>query len=112
MNFYDKVHEMIRSFKEMGDYKEYINLKNSIKQDSKKSKMLREFKTKQQTHQMEFLNSGKLEEEHKKELENLYSILIHDEDIRKFLEYEMKLDVYLADMQKIIGEGINELLEV
>ena len=88
MNFYDKVHEMIRAFKEMEDYKEYINLKNSIKQDN-----------------------GKLEEEHKKELENLYSILIHDEDIRKFLEYEMKLDVYLADMQKLIGEGINELLE-
>ncbi len=111
MDFYGKVKEMIETFKGMNEYKEYIKLKESIKKDSKKSKMLKEFKDKQKIHQMEFLNNGNLGDEAKKELENLYSILIHEEDIRKFLEYEMKLDVYLSDMQKLIGEGINELLE-
>ena len=111
MNFYDKVNDMISSFKQMEEYKKYIELKEKIKKDEEVSAKLKEFKDKQQTHQLEFINTGNLSEEHKSELENLYSILIQNEDVRKFLEYEMKLDIYLADMQKAIGDGIKEMLE-
>ncbi len=111
MNFYDSVNNMISAFKDMGEYKEYISLKEIIKKDEKSAKMLIDFKEKQKTHQMEFMTTGKLEDAHQKELENLYSLLIQNENIRKFLELEMKLDVYLADMQKNIGEGIKEMLE-
>ena len=111
MNFYDKVNEMIASFKQMDEYKKYIELKEKIKKNQEVSTKLKEFKDKQQSHQLEFINTGKLSDEHKGELENLYSILIQNEDVRKFLEYEMKLDIYLADMQKAIGDGIKEMLE-
>ena len=111
MNFYDAVNNMIRAFKDMEEYKQYIELKKVIKADEKYGKMLVDFKEKQKTHQMEFMTTGKLEEAHEKELENLYSLLIQNENVRKFLELEMKLDVYLADMQKNIGDGIKEMLE-
>ena len=111
MNFYDQIHNMIRAFKEMEEYKQYLELKSKIKADDKYGKMVADFKEKQKSHQFDFINSGKLEENHQKELENMYSLLIQSEDVRKFLELEMKLDVYLADMQKIIGEGIKEMLE-
>ena len=111
MNFYDKIDEMIRAFKQMDEFKEYVRLKEVIKKNTKYCDMLKDFKNKQQIHQMEFINSGKLSEEHQKELENLYSLLIQNNDVRKFLELEMKLDVYLADMQKLIGEGIKDMLE-
>lgn len=111
MNFYDAVNNMIKAFKDMDEYKQYISLKEVIKKDEKYSKMLTDFKDKQKSHQMEFMTTGKLEESHQKELENLYSLVIQNENVRKFLELEMKLDVYLADMQKNIGEGIKEMLE-
>ena len=111
MNFYDKLHEAIAMFKQTPEFSEYIRLKEVIKKNDKYCQMLKDFKQKQQVHQMEFINTGKLSDEAQKELENLYSLLIQNNDVRKFLEYEMKLDVYLADMQKIIGEVINELLE-
>ena len=111
MNFYDKLHETIKEFKQMPEFTEYIRLKEVIKRNEKYCEMLKEFKQKQQAHQMEFINTGKLSDEAQKELENLYSLLIQNNDVRKFLEYEMKLDIYLADMQKIIGEGIKDLLE-
>ena len=47
MNFYDKVHELVRCFKETDEYKTYMNLKEKIKKDEKYSKMLKEFKEKQ-----------------------------------------------------------------
>ncbi len=111
MNFYDKIHELVRAFKEMEEYKSYIDLKNKIKKDEKASEDLKKFKKIQQEAQMDYINTGKMNEETQKDLENTYSILIQKEEVRKFFEAEIKLDVILADMQKIIAEGIKEMID-
>ncbi len=111
MNFYDKVHELVRCFKNTEEYKNYIELKNEIKKDEKDASLVKEFKEKQTKIQMDYINTGKMNEEMQKELENTYSLLIQSENIRKFLEAEIKLNVLLADMQKIMGEGIKEIIE-
>ncbi|MDD2627397.1 MAG: YlbF family regulator [Clostridia bacterium] len=111
MNFYDKIHELVRTFKEMEEYKTYIDLKTKIKKDERTSKELKEFKKAQQEAQLSYINTGEMKEEIQKELENKYSILIQKEEVRKFFEAEIKLDVILADMQKIIAEGIKEMID-
>ena len=47
MNFYDKVYELVRCFKETEEYKNYIELKKEIKKENKTADMLKEFKEKQ-----------------------------------------------------------------
>lgn len=111
MNFYDKVHEMVRAFKETNEYKDYIHLKNKIKEDNKTYNMVKDFKEKQRDLQIKHINGTKMNDDEKSVMENLYSIIIQNETARKMLENEMKLDVMLADMQKIMGEGIKELVE-
>ena len=46
MNFYDKIHELTRCLKETNEYKEYISLKNSLKEDEKAYNLIKEFKNK------------------------------------------------------------------
>lgn len=111
MNFYDKVHELVRCFKETDEYKTYMNLKKEIKEDGKYSKMLKDFKEKQTKMQMGYIESGKMDELTQKDLENTYSLLIQSETVRNFLESEIRLNVLLADMQKIIGEGLKDIVE-
>lgn len=111
MNFYDKIHDLVKGFKETNEYKEFIELKENIAKNEKTYAMLKDFKDKQKTHQIEYMNTGKINEDSQKELQNLYSIIIQNEESRKLLECEMKLDILLADMQKIIGEGIKEIIE-
>lgn len=112
MNFYDKVHEMVKALKETNEYKTFLNLKKEIKADPEKSKMLKDFKDKQNEMQMEYIKTnGQIDESKNKEMQNLYSILIQDVKMREYLESEMKLDVMLADMQKIIGEAVKDLVE-
>lgn len=111
MNFYDKVHELVRCFKETEEYKKYIELKADIKKDGKNYSMLKDFKDKQTKIQMDYINTGKANESVQKELENLYSILIQNDTIRTFFEAEIRLNVLLADMNKIVGEGIQEIVE-
>jgi cell fate (sporulation/competence/biofilm development) regulator YlbF (YheA/YmcA/DUF963 family) len=111
MNFHDKAHELVKAFKDTEEYKTYIELKKIIVNDEKFYTMLKDFKTKQQAHQMEYMNTGKMNDESRKELENLYSIIIQNEQARKLLECEMRLDILLADMQKILAEGVKEIIE-
>ena len=73
--------------------------------------MLKDFKDKQKEHQMKYLSGNKIEESETQNMQNLYSIIIQNEKARKLLECEMKLDVMLADLQKIIGDGIKEIVE-
>ena len=111
MNFYDKIHELTRSFKETEEYKKYIELKNRIKLNEDDYSKLKEFKEKQAKQQVEYMTKGNADEATQKELENLYSILVQKEDIRKLLENEMRLNIMLADMQKIMGETVKEIVE-
>ena len=111
MNFYDKVHELVKCLKETQEYTEYLKLKEIVKSNTKNYEMLKDFKQKQQQQQIAYMNTGKIDEKEKKALENIYSILIQNEDSRKILECEMRIDVMLADMQKIVGEGIKDILE-
>ena len=102
---------MASAFKNTDEYKEYMRLKDEIKKDSNISKLVEEFKTKQNQNQMSYINGEKLEEEKVNELQNLYSIIIQNENARKFLEYEMKLNVMLADTQKILADAVKDIVE-
>lgn len=111
MNFYDKVHELVRAFKATDEYLKYIDVKSSVKSNEQLYKALQEFKEEQRKTQMEYISTNKMNEESQLKLQKSYEELIKNEDVRKLFEYEIKLDVLLADMQKIIGEGIKELIE-
>lgn len=111
MNFYDKVNELVKTLKETNEYKEFLRLKQKINSNQESYKMVKDFKEKQQKQQMEYINTGKINEQMQGELENLYSILVRNDDVRSMLEYEMRINVLLADMQKIVGDGIKEIIE-
>lgn len=111
MNFHDKIYELVKCFKETNEYKEYMMLKEKIKSNDEEYKILKEFKEKQIAHQTKIINGEKVEESETTDMQNLYSILIQKEDLRKILECEMRINLLLGDMQKIIAEGIKEIVE-
>lgn len=111
MNFYDKIHELVRALKDTEDYKEFISLKEKIRKDEKKFQMLKDFKQRQAELQLSYMKGEKMQGDVEQNMQNLYSLLIQDENTRKLLECEMKINVMLADMQKIVSDGIKEIVE-
>lgn len=109
--FYDKVHELVREIKETEEYKNYIKLKEELKKDEKSYNMLKDFKKKQEEHQLNYINGAEMSQNELDQMQNIYSILIQNEKVRNILECEMKINVMLADMNKIIGEGIKEIVD-
>lgn len=100
MNFYDKVHEMVRAFKDTPEFREYVELKNKLKEEKDAYDRLKDFKERQKNYQMEYIDGKEQSKEKLDEMQNLYSIVIQNETSRKLLENEMKINVMLADMQK------------
>ena len=45
------------------------------------------------------------------EMENLYSIVAQNSECRKLLECEMRINVILVDLQKSLGDVIEELVK-
>src|SRR5574344_1785583 len=99
MNFYDKVYEMVRK------------LKDKLKKDEKQYNNLKEFKDKQKKYQMQYIDGKQQSKEQIDEMQNIYSIVIQNEVSRKLLETEMKINVMLADMQKIIGDSLKDIVD-
>ena len=55
--------------------------------------------------------SGEQKDEEKmKKLENIYAILIEDEQIKKYFDLEVNFNVMIVDINKIIAESIKGVL--
>ena len=111
MNFYDNINNLVASFKKTSEYTDYLQLKEKLKEDDKTYAMLKDFKDKQNEVQISYLNGQEVSKEKQEEMENLYSIVIKNEDCRKLLECEMRINIILADLQKSIGEAVEELVK-
>jgi cell fate (sporulation/competence/biofilm development) regulator YlbF (YheA/YmcA/DUF963 family) len=111
MNFYDNINNLVTSFKKTEEYVEYKNLKEKLKSNQDVYNMLKDFKDKQNEVQISYLNGQEVTKEKQQEMENLYSIVIQNEDCRKILECEMKINIILADLQKAMGEAIEEIIK-
>lgn len=111
MNFYDKIHEMVRALKQTNEFTQYMKLKEELKKDEKSYNMLKDFKDKQKKYQMEYIDGKEQNDKEIGEMQNLYSLVIQNDTSRKLLENEMKINVMLADMQKTVGDALKDIID-
>ena len=97
MNFHENINKLVESFKETQEYKEYLDLKENLKKNNEVYNMLKDFKEKQNEVQISYLNGKDISKEKQQEME--------------ILECEMKINIILADLQKSMGEAIEELVK-
>lgn len=111
MNFYDKVHDMIRCLKDTQEFKEYVKLKETIKENKELSDKIVEFREFQKSEHMKYLKGETLDESSKAKLNQMYTDIVKEELGANFFQAEIRIDVILADMQKIISDGIQDVIE-
>lgn len=112
MNFYDKAYELMKALKESEEYKNYMKIKEKLKQTTEIYEKLKEFKTAQREEQLKYISGKETTEETRNILQERYSILIQNTDVVEFFGAEIKLDIMLTDMQKIINETMKDIVEL
>lgn len=110
MNIYDTANQLsseIRASEEYVNYKmarEVINLRPELKEQITKFEQLR---YEVQINQMQ---TGKIDEEKMKQVQELYAKIIDIDEVKKYFEAELKFNVLIADVNKIIGDTVKDLV--
>ena len=57
------------------------------------------------------MQTGKRDEESYKKMQDLYAELIEDDTAKKYFDAETKFNILIADVNRIIGEAIKDVME-
>ncbi len=111
MNIYDTANKLAYEIKNSEDYKNFKELKEEIKQDAEVYSKIQAFEKLRYEVQLASLQGGAQENEKAAELQKMYIEIIENEKVSEYFEAEMKFNVILADVNKIIGEAVEDVLK-
>ena len=110
MNIYDTANKLAQEIKQSEEYMVYKNSKQAINSNAELKKQIEEFEKSRYEVQIEMIQTGKQDEQKMIEMQNDYKKLININDAREFFEAETKFNIIIADVNKIIGEAIKEVM--
>ena len=110
MNVYDEANSLARAIRESTEYREYKKVKELINAESGLKEQVDEFEKIRYEEQLMAMQGEKQSEEKMQKLQELYQILVQNPNVKEYFEKEVKFNVMIADVNKIIGEAIKDVL--
>lgn len=110
MNVYDGVNNLARAIKESKEYLEYKEIKAELFVDPELKRQVDEFEKIRYEEQLLAMQGEKQSDEKMKKLQELYAILVQNPRIKEYFDKEVRFNIMIADVNKIIGEAIKDVL--
>lgn len=113
MNVYDTANRLAYEIQESDEYKQYKKLKDSVMSNNETKNKIEEFeKLRYDVQLMDYTGEkNNVEKEEKtKKLEEMYRMLVEDKQVKEYFDLEVKFNVMIADVNKIIAEAIRDVL--
>ena len=111
MNVYDNVNNLAKAIKDSREYKEYKEIKQELFVDLKLKEQVEEFEKIRYEEQLLAMQGEKQSDEKMAKLQELYKILVQNPRVKDYFDKEVRFNVMMADVNKIIGEAIKDVLE-
>lgn len=111
MNVYDEVNNLAKALKECREFTEYKEAKEKVKSVEGLKKKIDEFEKIRYEEQLLALQGEKQSDEKMKKLQELYQILVQNPDVKDYFDKEVRFNVMMADVNKIIGDAIKDVLQ-
>ncbi len=111
MNIYDTANRLAQEIKQSEEYVNYKMAKQALNLNTELRKRMSDFEKMRYEVQLETMQTGKRDEEKYKKMQDLYSELVEIDDAKKFFEAETKFNIVIADVNKIIGEAIKDVMQ-
>ena len=84
--------------------------KQALNLNTKLKEKMEEFEKARYEVQLEMMQTGKNDEEKYKKMQDLYAELVENDEAKRFFEAETKFNIIIADINKIIGEAIRDVI--
>ena len=114
MAIYDKAHELASAIQKTSEYLEYKKAKETVFSNPELKNKIEEFEKIRYEVQMLTVQAGGNTEnpnpEKMQKLQDLYTILVENKEVKEFFDKEVAFNVMLADINKIIAEAVKDVL--
>ena len=110
MNVYDTANRLASEIKQSEEYANYKMAKQALDLNIDLKEKMMEFEKARYEVQLEMMQTGKQNEEKYKKMQDLYAELIENDEAKRFFEAETKFNVVIADVNKIIGEAVRDVI--
>ena len=110
MNVYDTANKLAQEIKQSEEYATYKIAKEAINLNVELKNKIDEFEKASYEAQIIALQTGKDDETKMKYVQELYGELIQSQEASKFFDAEMKFNILIADVNKIIGQVVQEVM--
>ena len=109
MNVYDTANRLAEELKQSEEYSNYKMAKETLNINHDLKNKIKEFE--EARYDAQIMQTGKNDEEKVKKMQDLYVELIQDDIAKKYFEAEMKFNILLADVNKIIGDAVKDVIQ-
>lgn len=110
MNVYDTANRLAQEIRTSTEYMEYKKAKEALNSNSELKQKVDEFEKIRYDVQILGMQGKEVDEEKNRKLQEMYTILIQNKEIKEYFDLEVKFNVMLADINKIIAESVKDVL--
>lgn len=110
MNVYDKTHELAKELKDCPEYTQYKVIKEKVYADQDLKEKVKKFDQLKYEMQLLTIQGEKQNETKMQELQKMYEELMQNNDVKEYFDKEIRFNVMLADVNKIIGDAVKDVL--
>lgn len=110
MYVYDEANNLAKAIQESKEYKEYKRVKEELQNIPEMKTKIDEFEKIRYDVQVMSFQGEKQDEEKMKKLQEMYDILMKEPKIKEYFDIEVRFNIMLADVNKIISESVKDLL--
>ncbi len=108
---YDTANKLAEEIKQSEEYMTYQMAKEAINLNYELKQQIDEFEKARYEAQIIALQTGKDDESKLRHVQELYGQLIQNQEASKYFDAEMKFNIMIADINKIIGQAIQDLIK-
>lgn len=110
MNVYDTANRLAKEIKNSTEYVNFKKIKEEIGRNLELKEKLDNFEKMRYEIQVFSLNGEEQDKEKVENMQKLYLELIQIDEVKKYFDLELKFNVLLADVNKIIGEAVQDVI--
>lgn len=110
MQVYDTANRLAQEIRESEEYKSYKKRKDEIQNDPEKKQKVEDFEKLRYEVQLMAYTGETNDQEKNEKLQEMYATLIENKDIKEYFDLEVKFNIMVADVNKIIAEAIKDVL--
>lgn len=110
MNVYDTANKLASEIRDSEEYTKFKEAKKSLESNNELKTKVDEFEKMRYEVQVLSMQGKEVEDQKNKKLQEMYTILIQNKEIKEYFDLEVKFNVMIADVNKIIAEAVQDVL--